>query len=149
MKHTSTMRPPTPEQLELTCPTCGKELAPSSAEIRHVVNGEPQLVAGIAHLACVGCGEVLVPLQGANALQQRAVAAYREAHGLLDSQQIRELREKLGMTQAQLAQVLQLGQNTLSRWESGRAAQSGAMDVLLRLVRDVPGTEQFLRKRAA
>jgi len=42
-----------------------------------------------------------------------------------------------------------LGANTVSRWESGRNVQSAAMDMLLRLIRDVPGSIPYLRDRAA
>ena len=55
----------------------------------------------------------------------------------------------LGLTQGELARLLGLGPNTLSRWEAGRNAQSAAMDILLRLVRDVPGSLNYLRSRAA
>jgi hypothetical protein len=42
-----------------------------------------------------------------------------------------------------------LGGNTLSRWEAGRNVQSAAMDVLLRLIRDLPGSLEYLREHAA
>jgi DNA-binding transcriptional regulator YiaG len=38
-----------------------------------------------------------------------------------------------------------LGANTLSRWESGRNVQTEAMDTLLRPIRDVPGSIEYLR----
>jgi DNA-binding transcriptional regulator YiaG len=50
---------------------------------------------------------------------------------------------------AELAQLLRLGGNTLSRWEAGRNVQSAAMDVLLRLIRDVPASLEYLRAHAA
>jgi len=39
--------------------------------------------------------------------------------------------------------------NTVSRWESGRNVQTAAMDMLLRLIRDLPGHIEYLRARAA
>jgi len=59
------------------------------------------------------------------------------------------LRERFGLTQAELVRLLRLGQNTLSRWEAGRNVQTAAMDVLLRVLRDVPGGLEYLRKHAA
>ena len=56
---------------------------------------------------------------------------------------------RLRLTQADFAALLHLGMNTLSRWESGRNVQNTAMDLLLKVVRDVPGTLDYLRKRAA
>jgi len=44
---------------------------------------------------------------------------------------------------------MRLGANTLSRWESGRNVQTEATDTLLRLIRDVPGSIEYLRHHAA
>ena len=63
--------------------------------------------------------------------------------------EIVELREQLGFSQAQLGRLLQLGTNTVSRWETGRKVQSASMDTLLRVLRDVPGTAEYLAKRVA
>ena len=60
--------------------------------------------------------------------------------------EIRAIRERFGLTQADLARLLHLGANTVSRWESGRNVQTAAMDLLLRLVRDVPGGIDYLRE---
>jgi DNA-binding transcriptional regulator YiaG len=51
---------------------------------------------------------------------------------------IRALRERFGLTQGALAKLLRLGSNTISRWEAGRNVQTAAMDVLLRMLRDLP-----------
>jgi DNA-binding transcriptional regulator YiaG len=48
-----------------------------------------------------------------------------------------------------LARLLHLGANTVSRWESGRNVQTAAMDVLIRLIRDLPGSMEYLRRHAA
>ena len=78
-----------------------------------------------------------------------AIAIYRRRHGLLSADEIRAIRERFYLTQADLALLLRLGANTVSRWESGRNVQSAAMDMLLRLIRDVPGSIPYLRDRAA
>ena len=59
------------------------------------------------------------------------------------------LRERFGLTQADLARVLRLGANTVSRWESGRNVQTAAMDLLLRLIRDLPGSLEYVRAHSA
>jgi transcriptional regulator with XRE-family HTH domain len=53
---------------------------------------------------------------------------YRRKHGLLSADQIRGIRERFELTQAEFARLLRLGANTLSRWEAGRNVQTGAMD---------------------
>ena len=74
---------------------------------------------------------------------------YRKKHGLLSADEIRALRERFGLTQSELARLLHLGANTISRWESGRNVQTEAMEMLLRLLRDLPGSLDYLRQHAA
>jgi putative zinc finger/helix-turn-helix YgiT family protein len=109
------------------------------------VNGEIMLVPASPHLACPKCGEQILDYQDAARLQERAFSMYREKHGLLSADDIRSLRERMGLTQANLARLLRLGANTVSRWESGRNVQTAAMDLLLRMVRDVPASLTWLR----
>lgn len=140
--------PRRPELSDDACPTCGEELVVSSEELPTVVNGERVMVKGVEHLRCPSCGEVVLRYEDARALQEQGIEAYRQQHDLLTAEEIRALRQQLGLTQAQLATLLQLGLNTVSRWESGRNVQSGALDLLLKLLRDVPGTLEYLRKAA-
>jgi putative zinc finger/helix-turn-helix YgiT family protein len=82
-------------------------------------------------------------------LQQDATAIYRKKHGLLSAGQIRDIRERFGLTQGEFGRLLHLGANTISRWESGRNVQTEAMEMLLRLIRDLPGSLDYLRRYAA
>ena len=113
------------------------------------VNGESVAVPSVKHLRCPKCDEVVLRFQDAKRLQEDAIALYRKRHGLLSADEIRALREHFELTQAELARLLHLGANTVSRWESGRNVQSAAMDMLLRLIRDLPGSIEYLRKYAA
>ena len=78
-----------------------------------------------------------------------AIALYRKKHGLLSADEIRAIRTRFDLTQAELARLLRLGANIVSRWESGRNVQSAAMDLLLRMIRDLPGSLDYLREHAA
>jgi putative zinc finger/helix-turn-helix YgiT family protein len=93
--------------------------------------------------------EVVLRYKDARRLGEDAVAIYRRKHGLLSADEIRSIRERFNLTQAELARLLRLGGNTVSRWESGRNVQSAAMDVLLLLIRDLPGSMEYLRRHAA
>jgi len=77
-----------------------------------------------------------------------AIAIYRRKHGLLSADEIRAIRDQFNLTQADLARLLRLGANTVSRWESGRNVQTAAMDILLRMIRDLPGSIEYLRDHA-
>lgn len=117
--------------------------------LRLPVNGEEIAVPGAVHLSCPKCHEVVLRLQDAKRLGEDAIAIYRKKHGLLSTDQIRALRERFGLTQADLARLLRLGANTVSRWEAGRNVQTAAMDMLLRLLRDLPGGIEYVRRHAA
>jgi putative zinc finger/helix-turn-helix YgiT family protein len=141
-------RPPTtlPDD---ACPACGTTMKERRGTLKLPVNGEDIAVPGASHLRCPSCGEIVLRLDQARHLQEAAHERYRQKHGLLSADEIRALRERLGVTQGALADLLRLGSNTLSRWESGRNVQTASMDVLLRMLRDVPGTVDYLRRRAA
>ena len=131
------------------CPECGTVMRPSTAELGFTINGEKVSVPDVSHLACPSCGEVVLRYEESKAMQARAAELYRSSHSLLSAAEIRALRRSRNLTQAQLAALLQLGLNTVSRWESGRNVQSGAMDILLKVLRDVPGALEYLKRTAA
>jgi putative zinc finger/helix-turn-helix YgiT family protein len=113
------------------------------------VNGEDVSVPSALHLRCLRCDEVVLRFSDARRLQEDAIALYRKKHGLLSADEIRTIRERFGLTQSELARLLHLGANTISRWESGRNVQTEAMEMLLRLLRDLPGSLDYLREHAA
>jgi len=67
----------------------------------------------------------------------------------LTADEIRSIRERRGPTQAEPARLLRLGGSTISRWEADRNVQTAFMDMRLGMIRDVPGSLDHLRKRAA
>lgn len=135
--------------LDNACPQCGSEMRDSTAQLTFPVNGEEVHVLGAPHLRCKKCDEIVLRLDEARLLREKALDIYKKKYNLLSGEEIRCLRERLGLTQGQLAELLRLGVNTISRWESDRNAQTGAMDVLLRLVRDMPGSIEYLQNMAA
>src|SRR5262249_8675722 len=102
-----------------------------------------------SHLECPGCGAIVLSFEDAKRLHECASEIYRRKHGLLSADDIRALRERFDLKQAELARLLRLGANTVSRSEGGRNVQTGPMDILLRMIRDLPGTIDFLRGYAA
>lgn len=78
---------------------------------------------------CVACGEVVLDDQ-ANEHISDAVRAHL---GLLTPTQIRQNRERLGLTNQQLAGAVAIGEASLARLESGGQIQPCALDRLLRL----------------
>jgi putative zinc finger/helix-turn-helix YgiT family protein len=113
------------------------------------INGEPVVVEWVPHRRCARCREVVLTYEETGAFNRRALEIYRRKHDLLSEEEIRAIRERLKLTQGALSRLLRLGSNTVSRWEAGRNVQSASMDMMLRVLRDVPGALAYLRRRAA
>lgn len=131
------------------CPRCGTMMAERRLTLKLPVNGEEVSVPSAAHLRCPKCDEIVLRFSDSRRLQEDAIAVYRKKHGLLSADEIRGIRQRFGLTQSELARLLHLGANTISRWESGRNVQTEAMEMLLRLIRDLPGSLDYLRRHAA
>lgn len=127
------------------CPACGVNMKETTGELTYFVNGEEIKVPGLTHLLCPKCKEVVLRLDESRMLQQKALELYREKYGLLSASEIRSIRLRLNLTQEKFSQLLHLGKNTISRWEAGRNVQTAAMDILLRLIRDVPENIEYLK----
>jgi putative zinc finger/helix-turn-helix YgiT family protein len=84
-------------------------------------------------LRCRSCQEVLFGLEADEAL----TAEFRRLTNLLSPTQIRALRKALGYTQEELAGIMRIAAESISRWECGHVIQSGGMDTLLRVVLNV------------
>ena len=131
------------------CPDCGTRMKERSGKLTLPVNGEVVSVSDVPHLRCPKCHETVLRMDDARKLQHGALENYRKKYGLLTGVEIRTVRERFGLTQAELARLLRLGSNTISRWEADRNVQAASMDILLRMIRDLPGSLEYLRKHAA
>jgi putative zinc finger/helix-turn-helix YgiT family protein len=131
------------------CPECGTPMREKKGRLKLAVNGEEIAVTESPHLSCPKCHEVVLRFDDARKLRQRALEIYRRKYRLLSADEIRSIRERFGLTQAELARLPRLGANTISRWEAARNVQTAAMDMLLRMIRDLPGSVDYLRKYAA
>lgn len=131
------------------CPECGVLMKEKRGKLKLPVNGEEISVPDATHLSCPKCRESVLRFDDARRLRQRALEIYRTKYGLLTADDIRSIRERHGLTQAEMARLLRLGGNTISRWEAGRNVQTASMDMLFRMIRDLPGSLDYLRKHAA
>lgn len=65
--------------------------------------------------------------------------------GLLSSTQLRDLRTAIGASQKGMAELLQLGEKSWTRWESGKERPSRSMNVLLCAIFDGRLDVNYLR----
>jgi DNA-binding transcriptional regulator YiaG len=65
--------------------------------------------------------------------------------GLLSPEQIGALRNRLGVTQKQIADLLQIGAKSWTRWETGRDRPSRSINILIRALDDGQIDLNYLR----
>jgi HTH-type transcriptional regulator/antitoxin MqsA len=99
------------------------------------VRGEKQTVECHATV-CDRCGFYCFSDRDSIEYGLKVADAYRRKHGLLMGQEIKHLRERLGMSQLAFAEYLGVGSASVKRWEGG-LIQDEAMDRLIRLKTDL------------
>jgi len=95
---------------------------------------------------CAKCGDAQRTVEQREAAEQAAVALLRAEHGLLAPKAIRQLREGLGLTHAQVGELLYgVPKGIVEGWERGRYLQNPEADALLRSLEN----REELERRAA
>jgi HTH-type transcriptional regulator/antitoxin MqsA len=134
----------------IACPVCGVaalQVELYSDEIPYQ-NGAIR-IDGLQSARCENCGADPVVPEQIRANHLLIADAKRASDGLLYGEQIRSLRERLGLSQADAAALFGGGSTGFSKYERGQVVQSVPMDRLLRLVAEHPHLINSLRKIAA
>ena len=128
-----------------TCPVCDGSLNQASEE-REVRIGRRAARVMEELYRCSDCSEALYAPGQMDAAMRRASEAIRKDEGLLSSEAIREIRMKLGLTQAAFERLLGVGPKTVVRWERGTVFQNRSTDSLLRVIDAMPEAAEFLSR---
>lgn len=100
-----------------------------NAVIEQEFKGE-QLTVKAPAMVCTKCGWVTVGLDQLDELRRRTADAYREKHGLLTSEQIRNYRKSLKMNQLDFAAFLRVGDASVKRWETWQVQESSSDELI-------------------
>src|SRR5918998_2456291 len=99
-----------------------------------------------AFFRCAKCGDEQRTVEQRETAERAALERIRAEHGLLTPREIRQLRESLGLTAAQLGELLYgTPKGVIEGWERGRYLQNREADAMLRGLRD----RETLERRAA
>jgi putative zinc finger/helix-turn-helix YgiT family protein len=134
-----------PSDAPRPCPVCGRGVLESRiVDETFEFQSDDGLVRvearGVPVEVCLDCGETL---SGPEAARVRHAAICR-ALGLLTPEEIRGVRDRLGLTQADFARLTGFGEATISRWERGRLLQNRGNDRYLRILAGEPRAVSFL-----
>lgn len=127
------------------CARCGKkEIYPAaveySTEIDHDGRTYAVSIPALQTHQCRNCKELVFDTEA----NRQITEAFRRVANLLTPEEIRQNRQRLGLTQPALAERLEVGPATLSRWETGAQVQQRSLDKLLRLYFTLPEVRRAL-----
>lgn len=130
------------------CPTCGRSTLESRFIHEEFDYGPEEdcvrvMAEAVPVLACPACDEIFYGPEA----EREHDRAIRDVLGLLTPEQIRKIRERLGMSQAEFSRLSGIGVATLSRLEKGRLIQSRSLDNYLRLLDANPDNVRVLVRR--
>jgi len=134
-----------------TCAICGsldmKRLEGQTVESKFKTsNGIKTFkIEGLSCTKCNNCGEEYLNPDDIKLETQKlkeALAEHRKNKGLLTAEEIKEIRDSLEMSQAEIEKMLGFSSKSFARWETYKADQSKAADLLLRAIKK--GGKQFL-----
>ena len=117
------------------CPVCGCE-AMEERRGEYRFDPPPEIPGGVivirdAHWSsCGNCGEDIL----SHELDQAIEAQRHKRLELLTPEEIRQVRQRTGLSAVEMGHILGVGEKTYTRWETGRSVQNKANDLLIRLL---------------
>lgn len=116
------------------CGSCGEQAVTEGsvsykASIKHEGRLHEIEIPQLVVPKCEKCGE----LSFNNRADEQINAALRNKLGLMQPDEIRQERNRLGLNQEELAELTGVAKESISRWENGAQIQSRSTDKLLRI----------------
>lgn len=132
----------------MKCYNCGKgRLTPKTTEIAGEVRGEKFSVLSEV-MVCDRCGFQVLSDEQSAAYTVAISDAYRKQHGLLTSKELKETRDRLGLSLRKFAEFVGVGLASVKRWEAG-LIQDEAHDQLIRLRTNLDAARRNVRELEA
>ena len=132
----------------LLCPICGEGLLTLHVEEETVEYKGVARSISSQYKVCGSCGSEQADMDDLRANKRAMQAFKKEVDGLLTGEEVRRVRERLGLTQAGAANLFGGGPVAFSKYESDDVSQSEAMDKLLRVADAFPMVFRYLRELA-
>ena len=131
------------------CPICEAKVIRKKITDTYTYKGKSITIKNIPIYHCTGCGEDFCDEEREGNVNKKLDALYREAEGLLQPQEIVEIRKKFGYSQEEFAEIVGGGPKAFAKYEKGTVTQSRSMDNLLRILRDSTDAMTILTNQKA
>ena len=129
----------------IICPVCESgSLVEKVASEKFTYKEVDFEISEFKYSACTECGAEIVTPQQRRINDQKVRDNQRIIDGFLSGSEIRKIRKKFGLTQADAALIFGGGANAFSKYEKGEVVQSTAMDRLIRVTDMIPGVFESL-----
>jgi len=131
------------------CPNCEK-----ISELEHIITTEELNVRGdlikveVEYYKCTECGEEFEDPGSKDDPLDKAYREYRHKHGMIQPEEISEMRKLYGLTQKEFSKLIGWGGATLSRYENG-ALQDHAHDRVLQLLKNPENLHKLINKNGS
>lgn len=125
----------------MKCFQCGKgKMTSQLTEMNARVRGK-EIPVRTEAMVCNRCGFQVLTDEQSDAYTIASADAYREKHNLLTTRELKQIRERLGMSFRAFAAHLKVSEASPKRWEAG-LVQDEAMDELIRLKADLDAARE-------
>jgi len=132
---------------KLECPFCGHMVmheVTREITFHYGVDDSVAITVTMPLWVCERCDSAFMDWRGEK-IEHDAICRHL---GLLTPAEIRGIRERYGLTQAELARLMGFGERSIKRWEKGGLFQNASADRFLRLIDDDPEVIEKLRRIA-
>lgn len=129
------------------CPNCETEQVLEEFRGNEIIDvRDDEIEVEVEYLKCARCGVEFRPPGLFPDPLETAYSLYRDKHGFLSPESIKQFRADYGFTQRELASLLGWGAVTISRYENG-ALQDEAHDTALKLVMDPQNLLRLIKRK--
>ncbi|MDP2286694.1 MAG: type II toxin-antitoxin system MqsA family antitoxin [Pseudohongiella sp.] len=133
---------------KVICGICGNGHLDSRVK-KHVVEYRAtQNLLEVEYSICDGCGSEQAAGNQLRNNKRAMIRLKKSVDGLLTGKEVRAIRERLNLSQADAARVFGGGPVAFSKYESDDVTQSEAMDKMIRLAGDLPTAFEYLVRQA-
>lgn len=117
----------------IVCPVCGSDLVQDTRKARFEYKGH-SIELNQSGQFCQSCGEGFLSPEESKANDLALKSFHNEVDGLLTPAQIRAIRKRIHLSQAEAGQIFGGGPIAFSKYERGEISHSRALDIILRLL---------------
>ena len=133
--------------MPIRCIQCGKaDLLPKRVQLPGTIRGENYAVE-MPGLECPSCGYKTIEGSAMPEYGRLLADKYRANHRLLTSDEIRRRRRRLGMSQQEFAEHLDVGLASVKRWEMGKIQEPRHNERIIEMTEPKPRNVQAWNAR--